>query len=221
MNRTPITVNLSDFPEQFHDLLRRGAVFDSSCSNAARVYFIDHDGGLYLKSADRGALQREAAMTRYFHCKGLGAQVLDYQSLDKDWLLTTRVAGEDCLNPAYLGNPARLCDTLAGILRRLHGLDVADCPIRHVVPEDVTPVLTHGDFWLPNVMLKDWRFSGLIDLGDAGLGDRHIDLFWAMWSLGHNFGTNRYGPRFLDAYGRENVDPARLHAIAAEAWPQT
>lgn len=216
MNRTPILVNPLDFPEPFQEMVARHPVFDSSCSDAAQVYFIDCDGGLFLKCADRGALRQEAAMTRYFHSKGLGALVLEELHLEKDWLLTARVPGEDCLNPTYLDAPERLCDTLAGILRKLHNLDAADCPIRHAVPEDVTPVLTHGDFCLPNVMLEHWRFSGLIDLGDAGLGDRHIDLFWAMWSLGHNLGTNRYSARLLDAYGREDFDPARLHAVAAD-----
>lgn len=215
MNRTLIRPELSRFPEEFHDLLTRHRVYDSSCSEGARVYFIDCDGGLFLKAADRGRLSREAVMTRYFHGKGLGPQVLDYRSLDQDWLMTARVPGEDCLSKACLDDPKKLCDTLAGAARRLHSLDARDCPIPAAPDLSVEPVLIHGDFCLPNVMLEDWRLRGFIDLGDAGLGDRHADLFWAMWSLGYNLGTYRFGPRFLDAYGREDYDPARLHAVAS------
>ena len=215
MNRIPIQPELSRFPEEFHELLTRHRVYDSSCSEGARVYFIDGDGGLFLKTADRGALSREAVMTRYFHKKCLGAQVLGYRSLEQDWLLTARVPGEDCLDKGYLDDPPRLCDTLAEAARNLHSIDLSDCPIPIAPDADFRPVLIHGDFCLPNVMLDDWKLRGFIDLGDAGPGDRHVDLFWAMWSMGYNLGTNRYGPRFLDAYGREDYDPARLHAVAS------
>ena len=68
---------------------------------------------------------------------------------------------------------------------------------------------------LPNVILQDWRFSAFIDFDQAGLGDRHMDLYWALWSLRYNLKTERYADRFLDRYGRENFDPKLLHAVAA------
>lgn len=75
--------------------------------------------------------------------------------------------------------------------------------------------LLHGDFCLPNVQLNDWRFSAFIDVGNGGVGDRHIDLFWALWSLSFNLKTDRYSKRFLDAYGRDRVDPEMLRVVAA------
>ena len=74
--------------------------------------------------------------------------------------------------------------------------------------------LVHGDACLPNLMLDDWRFSGFIDLGDAGRGDPHYDMAWSLWSLMYNLRRNEYGEAFLDAYGREAVDPARLRLCA-------
>lgn len=75
--------------------------------------------------------------------------------------------------------------------------------------------LIHGDYCLPNIILKDWKLSGFIDLDCAGLGDRHIDLFWGIWSLGFNLKTDKYRERFLDAYGRDRVNPELLNAIGA------
>ena len=92
MKRTLIQPELSQFPAEFHALLT-APVFDSSCSPEARVYFIDRDGGLFLKSAPAGTLQKEAAMDRFFCEKGFGPQVLSYQTTDRDWLLTAAVAG--------------------------------------------------------------------------------------------------------------------------------
>ena len=80
-----------------------------------------------------------------------------------------------------------------------------------------TNTLLHGDCCLPNILLHDWAFTGFIDLDHGGVGDRHIDLFWAMWSLGYNLRTDRYRERFMDAYGRAKFDGERLRIVAAVA----
>ena len=76
-------------------------------------------------------------------------------------------------------------------------------------------VLIHGDYCLPNIMLDGWRLSGFIDLGNAGVGDRHIDIFWGTWTLWFNLKTWQYTDRFLDAYGRDKANPEILKVIAA------
>lgn len=82
----------------------------------------------------------------------------------------------------------------------------------HLLKSDT---LIHGDYCLPNVILDDWRFSGFIDLGNGGIGDRHIDLFWGVWSLAFNLKTDRYADRFLDSYGRDRIEPDLLRIVAA------
>ena len=84
MRRTRILPDMNSIPEMFHPLLCGAPVYDSSCSPEARVWFIDRDGGYFLKSAAKGTLAAEAQMTAYFHQKGLGAQVLSYESLERD-----------------------------------------------------------------------------------------------------------------------------------------
>jgi len=78
-----------------------------------------------------------------------------------------------------------------------------------------TDTLLHGDYCLPNIMLDNWRFSGFIDVGNGGVGDRHIDIFWGVWTLFFNLKTNAWYDRFLDAYGRDAVEPEMLRLIAA------
>lgn len=254
MKRTPIQPDLSFFPAEFHNLLT-APVFDSSCSKEARVYFIDRDGGYFLKSAPPGTLQKEAAMDRFFHEKGLGPQVLSYVTGQQDWLLTARVPGEDCLHAQYISDPKRLCDTTAALLRQLHETPIDGCPVdrtadyiattlenhrtgrydstlfpdnwgyacaedaiavvREFAPALKSDTLLHGDYCLPNILLQNWKFTGFIDLGTGGMGDRHIDLFWGVWSLFFNLKTDAWGVRFLDVYGRDKIDKDILAAIAA------
>lgn len=254
MKRIPINVNLKDFPEEFHRFLEQAAVFDSSCSREAKVYFLDLDGGLYLKRSGKGSLKKEALMDDYFHRKGLGApEVVRYLEEEQDWLLTSRVAGEDCTHAEYLADPKRLCDLLAVKLRELHETDFSDCPVKdhtanylataernyrngqfdlsffdeNSTPEEAwrilqdgksllkTDTLLHGDYCLPNVMLDNWQFSGFIDLGNGGVGDRHVDLFWGAWTLNFNLGTDEFRTRFFDAYGRDKIDADALKVVAA------
>ena len=255
MRRIPIHLNLEEIPAAFHPFLRGATLYDSSCSPAARVVYLEREGGFYLKSSAKGSLAKEAAMTRFFHEKGLGPEVLRYESGEKDWLLTARVAGEDCTHRDYLADPKRLCDTLAERLRALHELDGRGCPVpdhtasylalaqenyragmfdpsyfeseqgitaeeawrtvqagRHLLVSDT---LLHGDYCLPNVVLDQWSFSGFIDLGNGGLGDRHVDLFWGVWSLRYNLKTDQYRQRFFEVYGKDRVDEERLRIIAA------
>ena len=248
MKRTEISVDITDFPVPFRHLLQNTRVFDSSCSPEARVFYIERDGGLFLKRSPAGTLEKEALQTRYFHEKGLSAPVLDYREENGfDWLLTARVAGEDCTHQDCLADPARLCDLIATRLRALHELPHADCPVqdrtasyiatvegnhkngvfdpgyllpatKHLGCEEAfayfkaykhllqTDTLLHGDYCLPNILVNGWSFSGFIDLGNGGVGDRHVDLYWGAWTLAFNLGTDAYRNRFFDAYGRDLID---------------
>ena len=48
------------------------------------------------------------------------------------------------------------------------------------------PVLSHGDFCLPNLFMDGDRFSGFIDLGSSGAGDKWRDIALCYRSLKHN-----------------------------------
>lgn len=256
MERKLVKPDPEQFPEVFQSLIAGSTVYDSSCSRDARVWFLDRDGGYYLKTAPKGTLEQEATLTAFYHSKGLSAEVLSYQQTDADWMLTRRVPGEDCIHPQYLEDPKRLCDVTAQLLRMLHDTDPSGCPVSNwtadclravtenhrlkkwddsLFPDNwgyrtaeeawtvvetfsgmlKTDTLLHGDYCLPNIMLDDWKFSGFIDLGGGGVGDRHFDLFWGLWSLEFNLKTDAYRERFLDAYGRQRIQPEILASIGA------
>ena len=255
MQRTPIVLELDRIPAVFHSLLAGANVFDSSCSAAARVCYIEKEGGYFLKSAGAGALAEEAAMTRAFHSLGLAAEVVSYHSAEQDWLLTRRLYGEDCLHRQYLDDPKRLSALLGQLLRQLHETALppaspnrtaayigaarehfrtgqydgsafpdnwgyrsakeAIAAVERTAPMLKADTLIHGDFCLPNVMLHNWQFSGFIDVGHGGIGDRHLDLYWGCWTLLYNLKDEKWCSRFLDAYGRENFQPEMLRGIAA------
>lgn len=255
MKRTIIDYKrIGSLPLEFESVLSGATVFDSSCSPEARVYFIDKDGGYYLKRSSVGALEKEAKMTAYFHSKGLSCEVISYLTDGGyDWMLTRRIEGEDCTHAQYLSEPRRLAILLGERLRELHSLDFSGCPVQDRMksyralaeenyargaydlsyfdgPSEVRAAwreieecggslsgraLLHGDYCLPNVMLDDWRFSGFIDVGNGGVGDPHIDLYWGAWTLNFNLHTEEYRDVFFDAYGRDAVDLDKIRTVSA------
>lgn len=256
MKLKPIKINIDNYPDSVKYFIKDANIYDSSCSSEASVIFVDKDSGYFVKTAAKGALLDEYIMTKYFNSLGLSAQVVEYISSDKDYLVTVKIIGEDCISDKYLANPMRLCDTLAKNLRLLHSINYQDCPItnhtkrylaraesnyisgnydKSMFPDSFgyrsadeahavilansnllkNDTLIHGDYCLPNIVLNDWRLSGFIDLGNGGVGDRHVDIFWAIWTLFYNLKTKAYCERFIDAYGRDKINNDVLRLVAA------
>lgn len=65
-------------------------------------------------------------------------------------------------------------------------------------PKNYEPVLSHGDFCLPNVFFKDGKVAGFIDLGDTGIGDKWRDIALLYRSLKHNFDGSFGGKVYED-----------------------
>ena len=186
----------------------------------------------YLKIAPRGTLERAAVMQDYFARKGFSLPVIAYDSDGaSDYLLTAAAPGRAAVD--LLDRPEWMAGRLGEIVRALHEADAADCPLADVneraialcernpartLPAEAAllrkDALVHGDCCLPNVFFSG-QSACFIDLGDAGVGDRHFDLYWAQWSLEYNLGTGAYGERMFDAYGRDAIDKVRLSACAA------
>ena len=234
MQKRPISF-IPSLPEPLHPYVLGAELFDSSCSDAARVWFSRKDGGFYIKTAAAGTLKEEADMTAFYHSRKLGAQVLSYLSLEADWLVTRAIPGEDCLHQQYLENPKGLSEILGILLRQLHETDTTCCPcpdrnktryanvpaeLRQQYPDLLTgQVLLHGDYCLPNVLLNNWKFSGFIDVDAGGIGDRHIDLYWGCWSILYNLKDERWCSRFLDAYGRQDMHTETLRILDSFEFP--
>ncbi|AFD24272.1 APH(3') family aminoglycoside O-phosphotransferase [Deinococcus gobiensis] len=70
-------------------------------------------------------------------------------------------------------------------------------------------VVTHGDPCLPNLLVAGEYVEGFVDVGRAGIADRHADLALAYRSAARNLGPE-HAEAFLDQYGRALVDPHKL-----------
>ena len=209
MEKVKVEILTSDFPKELRGIFAQAEVYDTSCHSGATVLYSDK--GYYIKIDEKGNLFRESEMIALFSKMGMGAEFVSYISEEKDYLVTKAIAGEDATH--WLDDPKLLCEVLAEAMKQLHETSVNDVPVSPCMDaykesgEQMNcNTMIHGDFCLPNIMIKDGSFEAFIDVGLAGVGDHHIDLFWALWSLEYNLKTDKYRDYFLDLYGREHVN---------------
>ena len=172
----------------------------------------------------------------------------------RDWLLMSRIRGEELCKPEVMNNPTLLLDCMAEALHTLWAIPATDCPFERTVadnlshaeaailngsfdPSDCEPetfgpggfenpkallewlknhlpqqdrAVTHGDFCLPNLFTDGKRFTGFIDVGNVGAGDRWMDLALGWRSLKHN-SDGHYGKTY------PNINPDDLFRAAGVA----
>ncbi|RJX26070.1 MAG: aminoglycoside 3'-phosphotransferase [Acholeplasma sp.] len=68
----------------------------------------------------------------------------------------------------------------------------------HQPKEDL--VFVHGDYCLPNIFIKEDTLSGFLDLGLAGIADKHLDLAICMRSIKYNFETDQHKELFFSKF---------------------
>ncbi|NHN33384.1 aminoglycoside 3'-phosphotransferase [Paenibacillus agricola] len=232
MKRVETVCNIEALPLIIQEYAKAARIYDSSCSENARTFFLDGTVRSYLKLGKKGALEKESRMMDFVSREGLAPKVIAYISdVSEDYLLMEAVTGEDGVSGGHLDNPSKLAHVFGEYLRLLHSLPTTGCPypsrtaemlaeaqnkhadmeiLKHLKGSPVDDVIIHGDYCLPNIIMEHYQFKGFIDLGSGGIGDRHYDLYWGLWTLAYNLKTDQYKDTFLDAYGKADINEDRL-----------
>jgi aminoglycoside phosphotransferase len=77
--------------------------------------------------------------------------------------------------------------------------------------------LCHGDLCLPNLILRDDKFAGFVDLGRAGVADRWRDIALCAHDIGERWGA-AWGERFVELCGGDPRDPARSFYVLLDEF---
>ena len=86
MEKIKIDLNINDVPASVHPFMQGAAMYDSSCSDHAKVYYSDL--GYYIKVENKGLLEGEAKLVTLFAGLGLGPEMMLYLSEDKDYVVS-------------------------------------------------------------------------------------------------------------------------------------
>lgn len=131
------------------------------------------------------------------------------------WLVTEALPGGCAVGDTWRARRPEAIQAIADGLRAVHALPVHDVPEQWAGeswvsrappslgprPRVTDPVVVHGDACAPNTLILDEGvWSGNVDVGDLGVGDRWADLAVASLSLDWNFGEGHQAELF-DAYG--------------------
>ena len=218
-------------------------VLDIAGDQPAELIWQNELGGLTYRIGDRFLkwnpretgidLAREAARLEWISARHPAPPVLDFGTDDEaEWLLTAALPGGYAVGNVWRARPAEAIAAIATGLRAIHSLPVAEFPTtwRNEVwverqPENLGPkppivdaVVLHGDACAPNTLITaDGAWSGNVDFGDLGVGDRWADLAVASMSLDWNFGEG-HQDEFYAAYGVE-PDEERIRYYRA-LWDQ-
>jgi aminoglycoside 3'-phosphotransferase-1 len=80
--------------------------------------------------------------------------------------------------------------------------------MQRLLPLVPDPVVTHGDYSLDNLFLRDGEMVGCIDAGRVGIADRYQDLA-IMWNCLGEFDASLQ-QRFFTQYGIDTIDQRKL-----------
>lgn len=129
MSLLPLDIKTLELPERVEKILGSDAAFRKITADGESEIYCAGGNGLYLKTGEAGSLKNEAEMTAFLHGKNLAAEVVDYISEDRDYLIVAAIAGIDGGRKCFADRPRMLCDKLAQALRTLHEVDLSDCPV--------------------------------------------------------------------------------------------
>jgi kanamycin kinase len=193
-------------------------------------------GDRYLKWNPRETaidLAREAARLEWISARHPAPPVLAFGSDEQsEWMLTAAIPGGYAVGDTWRARPSEAIAAIAAGLRAIHALPVAEFPPEWrgttwvdrqpdnlgARPPIDDPVIVHGDACAPNTLVTDdGVWTGNVDFGDLGVGDRWADLAVASMSLDWNFGEG-HQDEFYAAYGIE-PDAERIRYYRA-LWDQ-
>lgn len=159
-------------------------------------------------SSDPGRLSRERRVNDFLQGKVPASETVAYcEENGLCYYLKTCVQGEPILHE-HLSDPVKAAEYLADAMKMYHSIDISGCDL--INPDSEGDCFVHGDFCLPNILVKDGKVSGFIDTEASGIGDPWMDYAWCIWSYEYNLGTDRYTPVLLEKLGitfdREKFD---------------
>ena len=168
----------------------------TECHRSGDTVYQVSDRYILKISSNISRLQKEYEKDNWI-CKYISApKPIEFIVEDnKAYYLREYLNGDILCIDKYINNPLLLVDLLAQANNIIHKTIIDE--EKYIIDQDYH-TLIHGDCCLPNILVKDDKVVGFIDLGDSGIGDPWQDYAWSIWSLEYNLKTNKYTNLLLE-----------------------
>ena len=225
---------------------QKGTMDDVGRSGAQVLMFDD----MVLKiQPESNMAGNEHQMMRWLQGKLPVPQIIEEAFVDDTrFLLMSRMPGWYLCDAAILDDQYLLAELVAEGLRQLWAVDITGCPADRTLDQKFKEieaglrsgaitmddarqhrpkeekVLIHGDYCLPNIFCDGKQLTGFIDLGQAGVADRWVDIEMVNWSMWAN-STGQFGGKcrpfdrqlLYDALGMQpDDDKLRYYSLLSE-----
>lgn len=179
--------------------LKKEPLYDFHCSgdevyNVENKYILKISDNIYRLQQE---LEKDTWVSKYVNSP---KPIVFIVENNKAYYLRECLEGEILCLPKYLNEPIKVIDWLVDGINILHNVKIDDY---EYVLDDGYNTLVHGDYCLPNILVKNGKIAGFVDLGGAGIGDPWRDYAWAIWSLEYNLKSKEYTQMLLDKLGIE------------------
>lgn len=178
--RQAVIETIKHRPDLFDKMDKEGI----GCSDAKILFF--SDSVLKIEKVSNQS-RREVEALKWLKGKLPVPDVICHEEKDgKSYLLMSRLKGKMLCDPKVLHNRNRLLKSAAAALKLLWQVDISDCPFKEEGKDMKDPVLSHGDFCLPNILVDNKGITGYLDLGYCTIAEKQADIDMCLESLENN-----------------------------------
>ena len=189
------------FPDIINELIKDLEIKETELHRSEDLVYYIGEKYILKVSEDLARLQQEFNKDTWVsnYIKS-GKPLVFIIEKNKAYYLREYLDGVNLVSSEYLNNPIKLIDLLVEGLNIIHNTKVDN---KEYIIDGNYNTLIHGDYCLPNILVKNDKIAGFVDLGDSGIGDPWFDYAWCIWSLEYNLKTKEYTPILLEKLGIE------------------
>ena len=191
-----------NIPNDIKELIKGYPLIKDDVGRSEDIVYLVGNKYILKISKNHQRLLKEKQINDYLKDKIPVAESVAYKEDNEyAYYLRTYIDGESLISKKYLNNPDILILLLKKANELIHSIDVENCPFKNKESDGNTFI--HGDLCLPNILVKNDKIVGFIDLDSAGVGDVWMDYAWCIWSFEYNLNSKGYTPKLLEELGIE------------------